>query len=345
MANDFTPGDLAGKQPSGRIFAAAETDEPKINLDEEIEKNIRIKTMPRKFKVSADDSSPKTTLVGAIIMVVGILVLAAAVYLAYIFLINPQGNKQPPAAEKTPVSPTASTPVPSPSPATTQTNVNVPDAPVAATSTPVTATPASTSTSTPPVKSVATSSTPISGVPNGAITTAGLSAAEKALFELDLNKFDFDGDGYGDQSEVINLYNPDGLGKITDNAHIGVYQNVVGKYSIFYPKNWRIQSLENGDTLLFTAADNSLIEIISEPNVQKQSIKDWYNAQFADGIVTDSSLAAKDGWQGLFQKDKQIFYAADNAKNKIYTISYVPGGSNLDYYNIFLMMINSFTVK
>jgi hypothetical protein len=335
--------DSAGKNPSGRIFSAAPVDEPKVNLDEEIEKNIRIRVMPRKFKISSNGSDKKTTMVGAIIMVVGFLVLAAAVYLAYIFLINPQGKSVPapvPATvpKETP-QPVAPTPTPTPSVATPQITTPV------ETSTPAIATPAPVSTSTPPATIIATSSVPISGAPVGAIITVGLSLAEKNIFELDSNKIDFDGDGFDDQSEVINLYNPAGTGKITDNAHIGVYQNAADQYSVAYPKNWRVQNLENGDTLIFTAADNSFIEIIFQPNVQRQNIKDWYNAQFTDTPAADADLTARDGWQGIFQKDKQIFYATDNAKSRLFTISYVPGGNNFDYYNIFLMMINSFIVK
>jgi hypothetical protein len=347
----------ANKKASGRIFAVEEDTGPKINLDEEIEKNIKIRTMPKKFKVSSAGGDKKTKVVGAIIMVVGVLVMAAAVYLAYIYLINPQGKGTP---APTPTPPVTQTPTPTPStPQTPVTNVPAqPTSPTVATSTqptppvnipatstpPVaTSTPAVPASSTPPV---ATSTPPNPSAPIGAKNITALSIAEKALFGADPAKNDSDGDSYPDLSEVLNLYDPAGTGKIIDNPHIGVYQNPADHYSVDYPKNWKVQSLENGDSLLFTAADNSIVEIISQPNAQKQKIKDWYNGQFPDNQAADAQLAGRDGWQGIFHQDQENFYLADLAGNRIYTISYIPANpSDLSYYNIFLMMINSFTVK
>lgn len=345
---------LSGSKSGGRIFSGTAETDPKVDLEAEIEKNIRIRTMPHKFKISSKAGDKKTTVVGAVIMVVGLAVLAAAVYLAYMFLINPQKktpapavNNNPPAVE--PEKPAVKTPTPSSTekkensavtpavPATSTAPAVVPPV-VAATSTPA----AATST----VPAVVTPTEPISNAPTGAKVIASLSGAEKALFGADSSKTDSDGDGFSDLAEVLALYNPTGTGKITDNPHIGVYQNAPAKQSVYYPKNWRMQKLENGDLLIFTAADNSLIQIISQPNTGKQSIKAWFNEQFPDAAITDANIYSHDGWQGIFQQDKEIFYLADNAGNRLYTISYVPAANNdVSFYNIFLMMINSFTVK
>lgn len=351
--DDLDAGSSADGKSVGRIFAGGAENDPSVNLEAEIEKNIRIRTMPRKFKISTAGGDKKTTVIGAVIMIVGLLVLASAVYLAYMFLINPQKKTPAPAVNNSPVveqeKPAAKPTTPvvaSPKPTTSSSTV-----PVVATSTPDVVPPIVVATSTPSAATsttptVATSAPAVAGAPLGAKAVTELSSPEKALFGADPLKVDSDGDGFSDLSEVLGLYNPTGTGKITDNQHVGVYQNAQGKYSVYYLKNWKTQNLENGDLLMFTAADNSLIQIISQPNTDKQSIKSWYNNQFTDTPATDANVYSHDGWQGIFQQDKEIFYLADNSGNRIYTISYVPAANNdVSFYNIFLMMINSFTVK
>jgi Bacterial TSP3 repeat len=366
----------AGKKGDGRIFAGADDSAPKVNLDEEIEKNIRIRTMPRKFKISSKAGDKKTTIVGAVIMIVGFLVLAAAVYLAYIFLINPKAPVSAPAvtAPKTVTQAPAATPS-NPAPfnppaATTTPPVVATSTPVAATSTqpvavaaPVATTTNNIATSSQPV--VATSTVPaVAAAPSStasSILTTGvlppgssvldsdhdnLSDAEEAIFGTDPNKADTDGDGYTDGAEVLSLYNPAGTGKIIDNKYIGVYNDANAKFSVDYPKIWQVQDLNSGLSIIFSAADNSFVEIIAMPDTGGMSIKDWYNSQFPDTPVTAADVIAKNGWQGVFHQSREIFYLANPSKSTIYTISYVPASdSNPQYYHIFLMMINSFSLK
>ncbi len=341
--------DSADKKVAGRIFSGAENSEPKVNLDEEIEKNIRIRTMPHKFKISSQTNDKKTAVVGVVIMVVGLLVLVAAVYLAYVFLVNPQAGKKAPVVKNAPVVETEKPVVKTDTKnETTPVAENTSTPEVQATSTDILNGTSTTGIASSSLDNISTSTTPVAGAPVGAKVVSSLSVAEKALFGIDPLKADSDsdGDGFQDLSEVLGLYDPAGPGKITDNPHIGVYQNVPDKYSVFYPKNWRTQNLENGDSLIFTAADNSLIQVISQLNTNKETIKDWYNEQFPEAPVGDSSIYSRNGWQGIFQQDKEIFYLTDAASNRLYTISYVPAANNdLSFYNIFLMMINSFTVK
>ncbi|HTX86729.1 MAG TPA: hypothetical protein VMC41_01515 [Candidatus Nanoarchaeia archaeon] len=350
--------DAEGKKGAGRIFSADENNSPQVNLDEEIERNIRIRTMPRKFKISSQGTDKKTTIVGAVIMAVGFLVLAAAVYLAYIFLINPKPAAIPPASAPTSQAPAQVTPTaPSiPTPATTTAPVAPPAASSATTTPPVaSSTPPAAATSTAPL---ATSTTAFSasstlahdGLPlNSNVADAdhdGLSDAEEIIFGTDPNKADTDGDGYPDGAEVLSLYDPAGPGKITANPHIAVYDDAAAKYTVAYPKIWQAQNLNGGQSLIFSAADNSFIEIVSMPDTGNLSITDWYNSQFSDTPITAADAVAKNGWQGAFHQNREIFYLADAAKNNIYTISYVPAiDNNPQYYRIFLMMINSFTLK
>jgi hypothetical protein len=107
-----------------------------------------------------------------------------------------------------------------------------------------------------------------------------------------------------------------------------------------------VQNLNNGQTVIFSAADNSFIEIVAMTDVGKLSIKDWYNSQFPETPITDADVATKNGWQGVFHQNREIFYLTDAGRNNVYTISYVPATDfNPNLYHVFLMMINSLVLK
>jgi hypothetical protein len=342
---DFEPddssGESAGKKGEGRIFRAEE-EGPKINLDAEIEKDIRIRTMPKKFKVSGGQGGKQNTAVGAIIMIVGFLVLSAAVYLSYVFLINPRAAKPSSAPKETTAPATKEKPAQTPAPSVPATT---PSPAEKASSSPETGTEPVESTASTIPEAQATSTAPaISGIIDS--DGDGLSNAEEVLLGTDPAKSDSDGDGYTDFAELFNLYNPAGSGKIIENYHISEYSNATAGYDVYYPKNWAVQSLDAGNSVIFSASDNSFIQIIAQPDSGGKGILEWYSEQFPEIPVAADKVIARDGWQGIFHEDKQIIYMADSAKKKIFVISYVPAAEGDEsYYNIFLLMVNSFAVK
>jgi hypothetical protein len=326
---------------------------PKANIDDDIEKNLLIRTMPRKFKVSAPSQErTKSKAVGAVIMVVGLLVMGAAVYLVYAFLINPKKAPVAPVVNKPNVSvPVKTEDVKKPEvkieakPATTTTTSSVPVIPIATTTAPVASSttvisPIATTTipvvtSTPPV--IATG--PIVDVDNDSI-----SDAEELLFGTNSTVIDSDGDGYSDKSELEGLYNPAGTGRLSANPSIVQYKDAIKKYSVLYPSRWRTQAV--GDSVIFSSADNSFVQLVVEANSDKKSVLTWYNEQFTDSPATLSDVVVKNGWEGIYHQGKQIFYLTDLDKNNVHTFSYVPEKEgDMTYYNIFQMMINSFSLE
>jgi hypothetical protein len=242
-----------------------------------------------------------------------------------------------PPANPTPVSPPIKIPVPvkatTSASAVPVNNTASSSQPAQATSTSV-STPAAASEDLPPGASVIDSD------------RDGLTDAEEAIFGTDPNKADTDGDGYSDGAEVAGLYNPAGPGKITANQYLAVYEASDAGFTVDYPKIWQVQNLNKGQSIIFSAADNSFIETVAMPNAGRMSIKDWYNSQFTDKPAADADIVFKNGWQGIFHQNRETFYLADAAKKNLYTISYVPvSDSNPAYYHVFLMMINSFTLK
>lgn len=335
-----------------------ERDGAKSNIDDELERNLLIRVMPRKFKVSVSNPvKTKTKAVGAVIMVVGLLVMGAAVYLVYAFLINPKKTETP-------------NPVPrqvAPAPAKTEDkkeDTKKPEDKVA-TTTPkvkpaVNNSASSTSsdiskpaTSTPAVSPAATSTAPVAtSTPNldvggGAPLDTdqdGLTDAEEVLYGTNSSSVDSDGDGYSDKAEADGLYNPAGPGRLAANLNIAQYKEAQNKYSVFYPNRWRVQVV--GDSAIFSSPDNSFVQIVTEQNPDKKTILTWYNEQFADAPATLAEVVIKNGWEGIYHQDKKIFYLTDAAKKNIYTVSYVPAKEgDMIYYHIFQMMIASFSLE
>jgi len=172
----------------------------------------------------------------------------------------------------------------------------------------------------------------------------GLTDKEEMLLGSDPNQVDTDGDGYNDLAELLNLYNPLGKDKLIDNPNIGLYRNETYKYSTLYPKSW-LQTINGGeDSIMFRSADNHFIQIITQPNSQKQKIQDWYKEQFGVEIIDETAIITGNNWYGITSGDGLIVYLADLKKNYLYTITYNPGESSvLEYKNIFQAMVKSFT--
>lgn len=327
----------------------------KSNIDDELEKNLLIRVMPRKFKVSVSNPvKTKTKAVGAVIMIVGLLVMGAAVYLVYAFLINPKKVETPNPIQR-PVTPAPATDKkedvkkPEEKSATTTPKVN-PSAnnSVPSSTTPVVAKPA---TSTPAVSPAATSTAPVAtstpDIGGGATLDTdqdGLSDAEEVLYGTNSALADSDGDGYSDKAEVDGLYNPAGPGRLAANLNISQYKEAQNRYSVFYPNRWRVQVV--GDSVIFSSPDNSFVQIVAEQNPDKKTILTWYNEQFTDAPAILADVVIKNGWEGIYHQDKEIFYLTDAAKKNIYTISYVPAKEgDMIYYHIFQMMIASFALE
>ncbi len=172
----------------------------------------------------------------------------------------------------------------------------------------------------------------------------GLNDFEEEALGTNINLSDSDSDTYDDFSELNKIYNPAGEGKLIMNQNVAEYR---GKYyQLIYPANWGTSSLNNDETVIITAPDNSLIQISLQDNTDVQSILTWYEETFPDVVVTYDKLKKGSGWEGIMSPDNLNFYLSDDKRDKIYVISYIAAvGDRAAYPNIFNLIINSFSVK
>lgn len=310
-------------------------EEKKEDYDKVIEEKVAIHVMPERFRVAAGKKDSAKT-VGIFIIGGGALLLIAASVLLYFFLIKGGKPKSGPVATSTGAEVKEE-----------RTESNIPFKPK----------PQETGTTTFPIippENIATSTATSSPEVNEQINFTpgsdqdkdGLTDKEEALFGSNPNNIDSDNDGYNDFAEVNNLYNPAGQEKLESSPAIKSYNNTTYKYSLLYPASWSLSKIGGDDSVIIQSSDNHFIQIIIEPNSKKESIEDWYKAQFNITAVNNLQLIESDGWQGIRSDNGLIVYLTDQGHNYFYTVTYNLGENTvLEYKNIFEMIIKSFIIK
>lgn len=174
----------------------------------------------------------------------------------------------------------------------------------------------------------------------------GLTDTEEILLGTSSTTPDTDSDGYFDGAELINLYNPAGGGELTANSYISLYENKTFAYELFYPSVWQTSVNGGDDSLMFKSGDNQFIQIIIQPNANKQTLDDWYVEQLGLLAVEAENRLEAANWQGLKTPDGLTIYIMDKKQSYIFSLTYNPGGADaLEYFNIFQMIIKSFNLK
>lgn len=305
--------------------------------------NVAIHVMPENFRnQTVKHESAKTT--GLFIIVGGALILILVSGTLYYFLFRKSSvviteepslitNNQP-ATEPEPIIPVEESPV--------VTEPVIPTLP-SGESEVATTTTATTTPEIPPIVPAEPSLSLQVGVDSD---NDGLTDMEEILLSTNSSLPDTDGDGYPDGSELINLYNPAGAGKLSTNSNISLYENKTFGYDLLYPTTWQISVNGGDDSLMFKTGDNQFIQIIVQPNVNKETLEQWYMTQIGVPVINEGDRVSGSNWQGIKSPDGLNVYIMDKNKNNIFSLTYSPGGGNiLEYSNIFQAMIKSFNLK
>lgn len=287
---------------------------------------------------SGDQAKPKSNfkVIGLAIIFSGLVVIGGLFYVSYRFIIAPTANtsKEPNVAA-----------VPENKNPATTTPLNEPAA-IASTTDLSTTTPAAIDQATSTVvgvgEEVATSTSASLPDTDG----DGLNDGEESLLGSSSTLADTDSDGYSDFAEVISGYNPAGSGKINNNDNLADYTNQAFNYSVLYPKNWPLQSLNKDATVIFTTPDNSLIQVSVQDNPNSAGILSWYEENFPGVTVNYDQVRNTYSWEGIMGGNGLNFYLTDKKKVNIFVISYISATSDrLAYPDIFQLLINSLFIK
>jgi hypothetical protein len=300
---------------------------------------ISIHTMPRRYMASAPTpSSAKST--GLIILVAGFFFLVAALVALYYLVI-----RQP---DRVTVEPdiATSTPEKTVSPKPTPTKPKPDEEPI----------------SQPPIddgqassSDTVSSSTSAIGdddlVPSGFSLPIdrdkdGLSDIEELLLTSSPNSQDTDGDGYKDNLELINLYDPASKGRLVDSLSIEELVNEDYNFLIFVASLWTVNKVAGNDSIVISLSNDQFVQIISQKKETTQDLADWYKETFEVLEVKDSQIFKKGNWNGVMKEDKLTVYLEHPDKSAIITVSYSLGDDKTLYYkNMFDMMLQSIAIN
>lgn len=305
-----------------RLLSPVVTQEPKEEVTHGFIKDVRPKN---NFKI-----------IGGVIIGGGLIFVGLLVYFSYRFIIKPTDTPINNISEPSPLSQQASSSDNSLSPEISLASESI----VVTSSVPIIEL-ASSSANT------VNSSTEISlQVPLLDQDNDGLNDNEEAILGTDPNSADTNNNSYQDLVEINNNYNPLGAGRLSANDNLSKYTNKNYKYEILYPKNWSAKSLNDEATIIFTAPDNSIIQVSVQDNPDSQGILVWYQEAFPDVTVTYDKLKSGSGWEGVAGEDALNFYVTDKNKSSIYVVSYIPALTDyLVYPNIFNLIVNSLNLQ
>jgi hypothetical protein len=173
----------------------------------------------------------------------------------------------------------------------------------------------------------------------------GLFDVEELLFNSNINMKDSDADSFTDLAEMLGLYNPAGTGGIIVNQNIEKYINNKYGYSLYYPYVWQAEKINGDDSIIFKLGNNQFIQIITEQNIRKQSLNDWYKENSDNAVINSSQMLYKKGWEGIKSKNGLTVFLTKPDLNVIIVMSYSLGTSNIaNYKNVFDMTVNSLEI-
>jgi len=284
--------------------------------------------------------------VGIFIIFGGLILIGGLVYVSYIFIIKPQAANTPVAATTQPAQKTSSI-VDTINANRENENAGIS---VATTSVVSTVTPTildlATSSASSTVNGDNTNNQTVSATPLMDSDNDGLNDEEEKVLGTDSQVVDSNNNGYNDLVEINNGYNPVISGKLSTNLNLAEYSNKTAGYKILYPKAWSISALNNDAATIFTAPDNSIIQISIQENSDKQGILGWYGNTFPEETLTYDKLKLTDSWEGIWGSDNLNFYLTDKVKKDIYVVSFIPSiDGRVAYPNIYNLMINSLIIN
>jgi hypothetical protein len=284
--------------------------------------------------------------VGVFIIFGGLVLIGGLVYASYIFIIKPQATNTLITTTTQPIQKTSSiVDTIGTNRGTGTDEVSVATTSVVATVTPITLDLATSSASS-TINGDVTNNQVASATPIMDSDNDGLNDEEEKILGTDPQVADSNNNGYTDLVEINNGYNPVVSGKLNTNTNLAEYSNKTFGYKILYPKAWNVSVLNNDATTIFTASDNSIIQISIQDNSDKQGILGWYGSTFPDETITYDKLKSTDSWEGIWGSDNINFYLTDKAKKNIYVISFIsPITGRVAYPNIYKLMINSLTIN
>jgi len=170
----------------------------------------------------------------------------------------------------------------------------------------------------------------------------GLTDLEETLLGTNKALVDTDADTYPDASELSNLYNPAGSGKLETNSHLAKYDEM--GISFLYPGTWVKELSTDQKLLTFQGENNHRFQLFFVDS--SSDLNNYYMSVFNVDQIKSSLKYEKNGWSGVYTENKLIMYVKKTGTDKIYILEYNVGPNDTtEYEKLFQALVNSFIIK
>lgn len=173
----------------------------------------------------------------------------------------------------------------------------------------------------------------------------GLTDIEEELWGTNGASADSDGDTFPDATEITNLYNPAGVTpeRLVDAQLVSTYINPEYQYSMYYPKTWIAQAVDEGKKeVLFTSITQEFVSVRVLPFPTDMPFAAWFAKTFpAEQLSSYLPFVNKFKISGVMSADGMVAIITDGAH--VYLLTYNGGTRDeINYRTTFKMMVQSF---
>ncbi len=173
----------------------------------------------------------------------------------------------------------------------------------------------------------------------------GLTDIEEELWGTNGATADSDNDSFSDATETTNLYNPAGVTpeRLVDAQLVATYINPEYQYSVYFPKTWIAQSVDEGKKeVLFTSITQEFVSVRVLPFPTDMPFAQWFIKTFpAEQLATYVPFVNKFKISGVMSSDGMVAIITDGAH--VYLMTYNGGTRDeINYRMTFKMMVQSF---
>jgi hypothetical protein len=173
----------------------------------------------------------------------------------------------------------------------------------------------------------------------------GLTDIEEELWGTNGAAADSDSDTFADTTEITNLYNPAGVTpeRLIEAQLVSTYINPEYQYSMYYPKTWIAQSVDEGKKeVLFTSITQEFVSVRVLPFPTDVPFAEWFAKTFpAEQLSSYLPFVNKFKISGVMSADGMVAIITDGAH--VYLLTYNGGTRDeINYRTTFKMMVQSF---
>lgn len=168
----------------------------------------------------------------------------------------------------------------------------------------------------------------------------GLSDLAERYIGTDPFNPDTDGDGYEDLQEILNGYNPLGEGLLPEDFIIQKYQ--ADNFSFFHPRDYEVEQIDD-DAWLLSMEDGAMIQVSRRFNQLQQNVFSWYSREFDFFSPIPNERLIRTGLgQGILNENGTILYFASPDLDYIFVVSYFSLEEEFNYFSELAIVIDTF---